>query len=158
MNTIIRPAEMQDIPDIYHLVYELAVFEKEPEALIISVEEYKVAFLENLVNALVAEVDGKIVGMAIYYTIFSTWRGKTLYLEDFFVRSEYRKQKLGQQLFDAFLEEAKKMGVRQVKWQVLDWNEIGIRFYEKNEAYFDKKWWNGYVFLSNIKPPSDLQS
>lgn len=145
--TIIRKATLQDMSSIYQLVHELAVFEKEPEALKIGVKEYQDAYADGLIDSIVAEVDGKIVGITVFYMTFSTWRGKCLYLEDFYVQPQYRKYGIGQQLFDAYLEEAKSRGARQTKWQVLDWNEIGLNFYTKNQAVIEKNWWNGKIFF-----------
>ena len=100
---IIRKAELQDISSIYQLVHELAVYEKEPEALKIGIKEYQEAFAEGLIDSIVAEMDGKIVGITVFYMTFSTWRGKCLYLEDFYVQPQFRKYGIGQKLFDAYI-------------------------------------------------------
>jgi GNAT superfamily N-acetyltransferase len=144
---IIRKADIKDIPAIYGLVYELAVYEKEPEAIKISVNEYLKAFEEGLIDSYVAEYVGKIVGITVFYMTFSTWRGKCLYLEDFYVQPSYRKYGIGQKLFDAYIGEAKSRGALQTKWQVLDWNEPALNFYRKNNAVIEKEWWNGKIFL-----------
>jgi GNAT superfamily N-acetyltransferase len=141
----IRKASVADMTDIYNLVHELAVFEKEPNALTTSVAEYEQAFTEKLIDSFVADLDGKIIGIALYYMTFSTWKGKCLYLEDFYVQPSYRKDGIGQLLFDAFLNEAKTLGAVQTKWQVLDWNEVGLNFYKKNNATIEKGWWNGKI-------------
>lgn len=147
MNIQIRKARIDDVPSLYNLVYELAVFEKEPEALTTSLESYKDAFSENLIDAFVAEDKGEIVGMVLYYMTFSTWKGKSLYLEDFYVKEAYRQFGIGQSLFDAYLEEAKARGAQMTKWQVLDWNEVGINFYKKNNAVIETNWWNGKIYF-----------
>ena len=144
---IIRKAELQDISSIYQLVHELAVYEKEPEALKIGIKEYQEAFAEGLIDSIVAEMDGKIVGITVFYMTFSTWRGKCLYLEDFYVQPQFRKYGIGQKLFDAYIAEAKSQGAKQTKWQVLDWNEIALKFYDKNNAVIEKNWWNGKIFF-----------
>lgn len=144
---IIRKATKQDIAAIYNMVYELAVFEKEPEALKIAIKDYEEAFSEKLFDSIVAELDGKIIGIAVFYMTFSTWRGKCLYLEDFYVKPEYRKMGVGQKLFDAYITEAKSKGAKQVKWQVLDWNEVGLNFYSRNNAEIEKNWWNGKLYF-----------
>ena len=90
---IIRKADVKDIPAIFGLVYELAVYEKEPEAIKISVNEYLKAFEEGLIDSYVAEYVGKIVGITVFYMTFSTWRGKCLYLEDFYVQPSYQRRK-----------------------------------------------------------------
>jgi GNAT superfamily N-acetyltransferase len=146
-DVIIRKAKIEDIPEIYALVYELAVFEKEPEALTATIGEYEKAFSEGLLQGIVATIDQKVVGIAVFYMTFSTWKGKCLYLEDFYVQPPFRKDKIGQQLFDAYLEEAKNQGAKMTKWQVLDWNEIGLNFYHKNNAIIEKNWWNGKIFF-----------
>lgn len=148
MNIQIRKANVSDMADIYNLVYELAVFEKEPTAMTISVDEYIQAFNEKLIDAFVAVDNQKIIGIALYYMTFSTWKGKCLYLEDFYVQPAFRKDGIGQLLFDAYLTEAKLLGARQTKWQVLDWNEVGLNFYKKNNATIEKNWWNGKIVLT----------
>jgi GNAT superfamily N-acetyltransferase len=92
-------------------------------------------------------MEGEKVGMTVFYRTFSTWKGVTLYLEDFYVTPEYRQHGIGQQLFDAFVDTARQMGCRQTKWQVLDWNEPALRFYEKNGAVIEKEWWNGKIYF-----------
>jgi GNAT superfamily N-acetyltransferase len=144
---VIRKATLQDMASIFGLVHELAIFEKEPDALKIGIKEYEEAFGDGLIDCIVAEIDGKIAGITVYYMTFSTWRGKCLYLEDFYVQPQYRKYGLGQQLFDAYLQEAKSRGAKLTKWQVLDWNEIGLNFYIKNNAVIEKNWWNGKIYF-----------
>jgi len=143
----IRKANKQDVKGIYDLVKELAVYEKEPESVKTSLADYEVAFEDDLIGAHVAIVDQEIVGMALYYMTFSTWRGKMLYLEDFCVTERYRSQGLGQQLFDAYIQEAKSRGCAMVKWEVIDWNEKAIRFYERNGATIEKHWWDGKIIF-----------
>lgn len=143
----IRNAQLSDIPDIFALVQELAAYEKAPEAVITSVETYKRDFQEGIFDAIVADYQGEVIGTAIYYMTFSTWKGKMLYLEDFVVKESHRRYGAGQLLFDTYIQIAKDKGCSIVKWQVLDWNEPAIRFYEKNNAIIEKEWWNGKIFL-----------
>ncbi len=145
MHISIRPAKSPDIPAILGLVQELAEFENEPDAVLASLEDYKRHFQEGLFQSLVAEKEGEIVGMAIFYDTFSTWKGKMLYLEDFVVSEAYRKQGIGQMIFDAVLKEARSRGAKLVKWQVLDWNTGAIQFYKKNKATIEQEWWNGKI-------------
>ena len=145
MNIIIRPATEADLPAIHALVYELAIYEKEPEAVETTPAEYLEDFRNGLFEATVAEVDGQIAGMTLYYMAYSTWRGKMLYLDDFVVNEHYRRHGIGQMLFDAFVEEGRQRGCRLVKWQVLDWNEPALRFYRKNNAIIETNWWNGKI-------------
>ena len=145
MNIIIRPATEADLPAIHALVYELAIYEKEPEAMETTPAEYLEDFRNGLFEATVAEVDGQIAGMTLYYMAYSTWRGKMLYLDDFVVNEHYRRHGIGQMLFDAFVEEGRQRGCRLVKWQVLDWNEPALNFYRKNNAIIETNWWNGKI-------------
>jgi GNAT superfamily N-acetyltransferase len=137
----IRKAERNDIPAIFALVKELAEYEKAPEAVITSEKIYLEDFTNAVFDAHVAELNGEIIGMALYYLAYSTWKGKMLYLEDFVVKSAHRRTGAGQLLFDAYLEEAKNRNCSMVKWQVLDWNEPAIQFYEKLGAIVDKDWY-----------------
>lgn len=143
----VRKATKKDLEAIYGLVKELAVYENEPEAVTATLENYQNDFAEGVFEANVA-IDGeKIVGTTIYYVSYSTWKGKMLYLEDFVVKEAYRKKGVGQLLFDAFLAVAKEKKAVMVKWQVLDWNEPALNFYEKNNAIIEKNWWSGKIFL-----------
>lgn len=148
MEITIRPATEADIPAIHALVYELAVYEKEPEAVFTTPAEYLEDFRNGLFSALVAEADGHIAGMTLYYMAYSTWKGKMLYLDDFVVNEAYRRYGIGQKLYDAFLEEGRRAGCRLVKWQVLDWNEPALNFYRKNNAIVETGWWNVKKFLT----------
>ncbi len=145
----IRRAEIKDLPSILELVVELAVFEKEPEAVTASLYQYEEAFKEGIFEGLVVEKQGLIIGMAIFYMTFSTWKGKMLYLEDLYIQKEHRQSGIGQKLFDAFLKIAKKKKAKLTKWQVLDWNTPAIKFYYKNGASIEKNWWNGKINITN---------
>lgn len=143
----IRPATEADIPTIHALVYELAVYEKDPEAVFTTPEEYLEDFRKGLFESHVAEIDGKVVGMILFFMMYSSWKGKMLYLDDFVVNEQYRRYGVGQKLYEDFIEEGRKRGCRLVKWQVLDWNEPAINFYKKNEAIIETGWWNVKKFL-----------
>ncbi len=149
MSVIIRKAQKKDLPFIHELVRELAIYEKAEEEFIASLEEYEKDFEEGVFESIVAEAEGQIAGMVLYYMTYSTWKGRMLYLEDFVVGEKFRRRGIGQQLFDAFLEAAKTEGCRLVKWQVLDWNQPAIDFYEKNNATIEKEWWNGKLFFKS---------
>jgi GNAT superfamily N-acetyltransferase len=146
-NIIIRPAQEADIPAIHALVYELAVFEKEPEAVFTTPEEYLEDFRKGLFECRVAELEGQVVGMTLFFMSYSSWKGKMLYLDDFVVNEQYRGLGVGQKLYNDFIAEGQRRGCRLVKWQVLDWNEPAVKFYEKNEAIIEKNWWNVKKFL-----------
>lgn len=147
MEISIRPAEKSDLPDIHGLVRDLAIYEKAEPEFIASLDDYYDDFAAGIFEALVAETDGKIVGMTLYYMTYSTWKGRMLYLEDFVVKTDYRQQGIGQLLFDAFIAVAKAKKCRMVKWQVLDWNEPAIKFYEKNKATIETEWWTAKIIF-----------
>ncbi len=147
MEIRIRKAVKTDIPAIHSLVRELAIYERAEDQFVATPEEYERDFDDQIYRATVAEADGKVVGMTLSYMAYSTWKGRMLYLEDFVISEAYRRYGIGQMLFDAFLQEAREEGCRLVKWQVLDWNEPALRFYEKNRAIIEKDWWNGKIFL-----------
>jgi len=141
MEIKLRKAEIEDMVAIHSLVKELAEYEKGLHLVTTTPESYRRDFLEKVFDAIVAEVEGEIVGMALYFLAFSTWRGKMMYLEEFIVRESMRGHWIGKLLFEAFLEVSKKQDVALVKWQVLHWNEPGINFYRKYpETVFDEEW------------------
>lgn len=146
-NVTIRPATDSDLPAIHALVRELAAYENAPNEVETDVKEYETDFKNGLFESKVAEMDGQVVGMILFYMTYSSWRGKMLYLDDFVVTASHRRYGLGQLLFDAFVEEGRQRGCRLVKWQVLDWNEPALQFYRKNDAIIETDWWNGKLFL-----------
>lgn len=148
MEIKIRYATLLDMPVIHNLVRDLAIYENAESALTATIEDYKRDFEESIFEVQVAEREGVIVGMILYYMTYSTWKGKMLYLEDFVVKEEYRRFGVGQLLFDAYLNTAKEKKCRIVKWQVLDWNKPALEFYKKNKAIIEKEWWNGKIFLT----------
>jgi len=144
----IRKFEKTDLEAVFGLVRELAAFEKEPESVTAQIQDYHDAFDNGLIDGHVAELeDGEIVGMTLYFDAYSTWKGKTLYLDDFYVKEAFRKHGIGQLLFNTFIDEGIKRNARQLKWQVLDWNEIAIDFYIRQHAELIKGWWNGRILL-----------
>ncbi len=146
-NVTIRPATERDLPAIHALVRELAIYENAPNEVETDLKEYETDFKNGLFESTVAEMDGQVVGMILFYMTYSSWRGKMLYLDDFVVTASHRRYGLGQLLFDAFIEEGRQRGCRLVKWQVLDWNEPALQFYRKNAAIIETDWWNGKLFL-----------
>jgi len=143
----IRFAKKGDIQAIRDLVMELAIFEKSPESVTATAEDYDSAFDSGLISMLVAEKDSQIVGMTLYYDTFSTWRGKMLYLEDFVVNEAYRGHGIGDMLFDATVAEAKNRKCTMMKWQVLDWNTGAVKFYKRKQAEIETEWWNGKIIF-----------
>lgn len=149
MEVIIRDAGQTDLPAIHRLVRELAIYEKAESAFTATLAEYERDFAEGVFHAKVAEVEGEIVGMVLFFMHYSTWKGKMLYLEDFVVKENFRGKGIGGLLFNAFLEEAKSRDCALVKWQVLDWNRPALDFYEKFGATIEKEWWTGKIFLTD---------
>jgi GNAT superfamily N-acetyltransferase len=148
MNAFIRPAKQTDVSAIFALIQELALYEKAPEQVTNTAEQLAIDLFEKeLCEAIVAEKENKVVGFALYYTSYSTWKGACLYLEDFYVIESERQHGIGQLLFDDVLETAKNRKVQRMDWQVLTWNEPAIRFYEKQKAILDPEWLNGRLFF-----------
>ncbi len=145
MEIRIRRAQRSDLSEVIRLVRELAIYEKAEHEMWSTLEQYELAFDEKRISCDVAMVENEIVGCTVYYDTFSTWKGKMLYLEDFIVSESYRKYGIGQKLYDAFIEEAKKRDCKLVRWEVLDWNEPALRFYEKQGAIIEKDWWKAKV-------------
>ena len=150
---IIRNATIKDVSAILSLINELAVFEKEPDAVDVTEQELLAnGFGENpLFQTIVAEVNEEIVGMALYYYRFSTWKGKTLHLEDLIVKESFRHLGIGTILYKGFLEKAYQLGVRRAEWVVLDWNKTAIDFYEKSGAKILTDWQTVQMTKGNIK-------
>lgn len=146
---MLRNAERMDVPAILALIRELATFEKEPNAVVNSEDELAYSlFDEKHCHALVWE-DPKqgVVAFALYYFGYSTWKGKTVYLEDLYVKQAFRQQRIGLELFLAVVEIAKRNKVRRMDWQVLEWNQPAIDFYRKQHATLDSEWINGRLFF-----------
>jgi len=142
MNFTIRVGEKKDMPSVLKLIKELAHFEKEPDAV-----EVTAADLENdgfgdapLFETFVAEINNEIVGMALFYPRYSTWKGPTIHLEDLIVTKEKRGLKIGSALYRKVIEYAFNKGVRRIEWAVLDWNTPAIDFYEKTGAQVLRDW------------------
>ena len=142
----IRKAIPQDMPSVLSLIKELALFEKEPDAVQITVTDLiRDGFgAVPLFHVFVAEVDSptekEIVGIALWYYRYSTWKGKTIHLEDLVVKERMRGTGLGYALYTKVLQQAKKDQVRRVEWNVLDWNTAAIYFYEKSGAKVLRDW------------------
>jgi GNAT superfamily N-acetyltransferase len=142
MNYVIRDAREEDMTQVLDLIRELAIFEKEPDAVEITVDELiREGFRDHpLFHCFVAEVKDEIVGIALVYYRFSTWQGRSVHLEDLIVKEPMRGTGLGSALYREVLKYAKSKGVRRVEWVVLDWNTPAINFYEKSGAKLLKNW------------------
>lgn len=130
------------MPSILELITELAVFEKEPSAVVITVGDLERDGFGNtpLFQTFVAEADGKIVGMALYYFRYSTWKGKTIHLEDLIVTEKFRNTGIGKQLYRAVIGQGQTENVRRIEWNVLNWNQSAIDFYVRSGAIVKDDW------------------
>ncbi len=142
MEFIIRRGEEQDMPSVLKLVTELAVFEKEPDAVKINVDDLiNNGCKENpTFFTFVAETEGIIVGIALFYSRFSTWDGPSIHLEDLIVTENYRGKGIGKALYDKVLKDALQKGFNRVEWVVLDWNTPAIEFYKSTGATVFEEW------------------
>ena len=138
----IRKGKIADMPAVLELIKELATFEKEPNVVVVTVADLeRDGFGESpLFQTFIAEEKEEIVGMALYYYRYSTWKGKTIHLEDLIVKEEKRGSGLGFQLYSEVIAQGKCDGVRRIEWNVLDWNTPAIEFYEKSGAKVFKDW------------------
>lgn len=143
----IRKVASDDLESVYKMVEELAIYEKEPEAVTSDINDYKSAFESGLIDVIVADYMNEIIGIALFYETFSTWKGKMLYLEDFIVKQSFRGKGIGQLIFEQFIVEAKSRKCNLVKWEVLDWNEPAINFYKKYGTTFKTDWTNCLIYF-----------
>ena len=151
MNIILRPAIAADAPIILSLAKELALFERAPEAVKNSEERIlKDGFGGNPAFKCILAEDtdtNEVVGMALYYWAYSTWKGRYIYLDDLYVKEKMRGAGVGKQLLNALIENAKEMGASLVKWEVLHWNEPAIDFYKRYDVTFDDEWIHCKVYF-----------
>ena len=138
----VRKATKNDMPSVLKLINELAVYEREPDAV-----EVTVADLERdgfgdqpLFNCFVAETEDEIVGMALFYNRYSTWKGKTIHLEDLIVNEDYRGKGIGMQLYKKVMQFALEEKIKRVEWVVLDWNTPAVNFYKNTGASVFSEW------------------
>ncbi len=139
---MIRKATKNDMPSVLELIQELATFEKEPDAVVVAVDDLvRDGFSANpLFQCFVAEVENEIIGMALYYYRYSTWKGKTIHLEDLIVKENKRGTGAGFALYKEIIKQGKAENVRRIEWNVLDWNTPAIDFYEKSGAKVLDDW------------------
>lgn len=155
MNITIREALKEDCPRLLELINELAVYEKAPEEVTVTLSEFEDAGFgqQPVWKAFVAEADQTIYGFGLYYVRYSTWKGCRLYLEDLIVTEEMRGMGIGKLLFDTLVTEAVNKGYNGMTWQVLDWNEPAINFYKKYNAHIESGWLNGALSKQQINLP-----
>ncbi|OKL40952.1 GNAT family N-acetyltransferase [Pontibacter flavimaris] len=144
MDIQIRKGTIDDLSQVYALIKELAVYERAPDEVTNTLLEMeRDGFGENAIyKFFVAENEDGVVGIALYYTAYSTWKGRMLFLEDLVVTEKLRRTGIGKKLFNAVAQEAKDTGAKRFKWQVLEWNEPAIAFYRKIGAALDGEWIN----------------
>ncbi|MDR0892000.1 MAG: GNAT family N-acetyltransferase [Mediterranea sp.] len=140
----IRRAERRDCPRLLELIKALALYEKAPDEVTVSLSHFEESgFGEQPVWwAFVAEVDGAVVGFALYYIRYSTWKGQRLYLEDLYVEPGMRGKGVGARLFEQLMDEMRARNLHGMVWQALEWNEPALNFYRKYGAKFDHGWVN----------------
>ncbi len=147
MAAIIRTAELTDLPAIHDLVAELAAYVDELPAFTASLEEYRADFAAGFYEAIVAEVDGSVVGVALYYNTYSTWKGRMLYLEDFVLQPAFRRRGIGQRLWNELKAIGRVRRCKVLKWQIAGSNAEALKFYAAQEAIIESNWLNGKLFL-----------
>ncbi|MBF9252943.1 GNAT family N-acetyltransferase [Pontibacter sp. 172403-2] len=140
----IRKGRLDDLPQVHALIVELAEYERAPQEVTNTLADMELdGFGENpIYKFFVAESEEEIVGIALYFTAYSTWKGRTLYLEDLVVTERLRRAGIGKMLFNAVAREAKETGAKRFAWQVLEWNEPAIAFYKKIGATLETDWYN----------------
>ena len=160
MSIHIRKGTVADIPDLLRLIRELAVFERAEHEVSNTPEMMlRDGFGANPVfGSWVAEYDGQVAGIAIWYYRYSTWKGKRLYLEDIIVTEDLRGKGIGKALFKRVMETVIQEGCTGMMWQVLDWNEPAIEFYKGFGARFDAEWINCHLEAAQIKEMTGLTS
>jgi GNAT superfamily N-acetyltransferase len=144
MELVIRKGLKTDLAQTLNLIKELAIYEKAPNEVTVTIQEMEEdGFGKNpIFNFFIAEIENKIVGIALYYIKYSTWKGKCVFLEDIIITESFRQQGIGKKLFDEVAKVAKEMNAPRMEWQVLDWNEPAIKFYQKINSNFDNEWIN----------------
>lgn len=142
MNATIRKADANDMAQVLRLIKELAVYEKEPDAVEVTVDDL-IAYGtgdDAQFTCFVADRDGEILGIALVYYRFSTWKGRTIHLEDLIVRQQYRGQGLGMALYTEVIKYTHELGLKRLEWVVLDWNKSAVDFYEASGANVMTEW------------------
>jgi GNAT superfamily N-acetyltransferase len=142
MGFTIRKAKKEDMSAVFQLIKDLAIFEKEPDAVDITINDLERDGFGDIpqFECFVGEIDHNIEGIALFYNRYSTWKGRALHLEDLIVREDKRGLGLGTALLDAVVKYGHQLGVKRINWEVLDWNEPAITFYEKKGAKVMRDW------------------
>ena len=142
MKISIRKSEAADVPEMLRLIKELATYEKAPDEVMTTEESMKNDGFgaDPIFESLVAKWNDKVIGTAIFYVAYSTWKGKMVYLDDIIITESMRGKGVGKLLFDEVAKFAKEVGANHFRWHVLDWNTPAIEFYKKYDASFDPSW------------------
>jgi GNAT superfamily N-acetyltransferase len=141
----IRPGRIEDVPAIHRLIVDLAIYERAESEVVNTIDALSADGFgpEAIYELEVAEAEGQIVGMALWYVKYSTWKGKCGYLEDLMVAESHRGLGIGKALFDEVARASANRGYLRMEWQVLEWNEAAIGFYKRLGAEMDEEWFNG---------------
>ncbi len=160
MDVLIRKGVKEDLPQVLSLIKELAAYEKALDEVKLSLFDLeKDGFgMRPAFEFLVAIMDSELVGMSFYFTRYSTWKGRFLYLEDFVVKTSYRGQGIGGKLFEETIAVCAAEGYQGMCWQVLDWNAPAINFYKKYNANISSNWLNGTLTKQQIDEISSTHS
>src|SRR5688572_485363 len=159
MEIKIRRAVKQDCPRLLELVQELATYERAPNEVTVTLEHFTESgfgkkpvwwgFVAETPSPLERGIGGEVIGFALYYIRFSTWKGQRMYLEDILVTEKARGKGIGKLLMDRLIDEAKEKKLSAIVWQVLEWNEPAINFYKKYKTNFDAEWVNCSIYLES---------
>jgi GNAT superfamily N-acetyltransferase len=149
----LRRGQESDLPRVLALIQELAAYEREPDAVTNTLEMMRHDGFgpTPVFSFFVLEKEDALIGLALFYTAYSTWKGRMLYLEDLVVTEAARRGGYGRLLFDAVVAEAQRTGAQRMKWQVLDWNEPAIAFYKKLGATIESEWLNGNLNAEELR-------
>lgn len=142
MKVSIRPAEVEDVGIVHNLILELAIFEKAPKEVEVSIDQLNddIFGSNSIIEVYVAEYEGEIAGVAIVYEKYSTWKGRSMHLEDLIVNESFRGKGIGTALFEFIIDLSVKRNYGRMEWQVLDWNESAIEFYKNYGSEFLEEW------------------
>lgn len=153
LSPALRRGREEDLPRVLALIQELAAFEREPDAVTNTLEMMRHDGFgpTPIFGFFVLENGADLIGLALFYTAYSTWKGRMLYLEDLVVTEAARRGGYGRRLFDAVVAEAQRTGAQRMKWQVLDWNEPAIAFYKKLGATIEGEWLNGNLSAEDLR-------
>ncbi|WP_116105052.1 GNAT family N-acetyltransferase [Lewinella sp. IMCC34191] len=149
MNVQIRQGNAADLPAVHDLVGELADYVDALPHFTATTEDYRADFAEGFFHIIVAEdmATKKVIGMCLYNFVYSTWKGRMIYLEDFVLQPDYRRQGIGQRLWEVLKERGRERGCKLLKWQVVDTNTEAMKFYTAQEADIEDNWYNGKLEL-----------